>query len=204
MNRRTPFQIVLTGLCGAALLLGLSACKPAPPVGTAPQFDAKETKALEQLAEAGDPLEKYKLGKKFRDGDTVVRDLTNAAAWFRKSAEGGYAKGQYQLGLAYEEGQGVPKDPAEAVKWYTKASEQDNGNAQERLGFLVWKGEGAPKDLVQAHKWLALATANGEGKAAKGLKKIEVGMTPQQITEAKKLAAAFIPKKDYKEPEKAK
>ena len=72
----------------------------------------------------------------------------------------------------------------------------------EKLGFMLWKGEGTATNYVEAHKWLALAAADGEGKAAKGTKKIELSMSQQQIAEAKKLAAAFVPKKVFKKAEK--
>jgi TPR repeat protein len=185
---------------GGLTITCLTGCKKTegPPLAEAPKFNQKDMLALEAAAEAGDPVEKYKLGRKYRDGDTVPQNASNAVVWFRKSAEGGYAKAQYHLGLAYEQGEGVVTDAAEAVKWHKRAAEQDNGNAQERLGFLLWKGGGAVSNLVEAHKWLSLGAANGEGKAAKGVKKIEAAMNPQQIAEAKKLAAAFIPKKEYK------
>ncbi len=191
--------MLLSGL-GVLTLLCLGGCKDKPAVASAtpPRFDLKEIQSLEAAAEAGDPIEKYKLGRKYRDGDSVPQNASNAVVWFRKSAEAGYAKAQYHLGLAYELGQGTARNLGEAVRWHTRASEQDNGNAQERLGFLLWKGEGTATNLVGAYKWLSLATANGEGKAAKGLKKIELSMTPQQVAEARKLVAAFIPKKEYK------
>jgi TPR repeat protein len=192
------------GLSGLVLVLCLSACQkasPPPPQG-APKFNPQEAKALEAATEKADPVEKYSLGKKFRDGDTVPQSLTNAAVWFRKSAEGGYAKAQYHLGMAYEDGEGVAKDLSESTKWYTRAANQDFAKAQEKLGLILWKGEGAPKNLVEAYKWLSLAAAGGEGKAAKSLKKIELSMTPQQITDAKKLVGAFLPKKEYKKKAK--
>jgi uncharacterized protein len=192
-----------TGLTGLALLMCLSACqKASPPPQGVPKFNPQEIKALEQAAETADAEAKYNLGKKFRDGDTVPQSLTNAAVWFRKSAEAGYAKAQYHLALACEEGEGLTKDLTEATKWHTRAANQDFAKAQERLGFILWKGEGVPKNLVEAYKWLNLAAAGGEGKAAKSLKKIELSMTPQQVTEAKKLVGAFLPKKEYKKKAK--
>jgi uncharacterized protein len=204
MKRSARIVVVMGGLFSLVVLFGLSACKPAAPPTGAPQFASKEIAALEQAAEAGDPLEKYNLGRKFRDGDTVPKNLTNAAVWFRKSADGGYAKAQYHLGLACEEGEGLPKDLAEAVKWYTKAANQDNAKAEEKLGYIYWKGEGAAKNLVEAYKWLSLAGDGGEAKAGKAAKKLELSMTPQQITEAKKLVAAFTPRKEFKKLRKDK
>jgi uncharacterized protein len=193
----------LRGACFVGLLsIALSACNKPSPASTEviPTLSDQQSKTMESMAEAGNPVAKYQLGKKYRDGDTLPQNLTNSVVWFRKAADAGYAKAQYHLGLAYEEGKGVARDLAEAAKWYTKAAEQDNGNAQEKLGYACWQGVGVATNLAEAHKWLTLAAANGEGKAAKGLKKLELSMTPQQLAEAKKLAAAFTPKKVYKEP----
>jgi uncharacterized protein len=204
MKSVTRMGAVISGMCGLALLLGLAACQPAAPQAGPPRFSSQEVAALEQAAEKGDPLDKYNLGKKFRDGDTVPQSFTNAAVWFRKAADGGYAKAQYHLGLAYEDGEGLAKDMAEAVKWYRKAADQDNAKAQEKLGFILWKGDGVAKNLVEAHKWLSLAGEGGEAKAGKAVKKIELSMTPQEITEAKKQAAAFTPRKEFKKLRKDK
>jgi uncharacterized protein len=193
----------LRAACFVGLLsIALSACnkQSPPPTEVTPTLSDQQIKTMESMAESGNPVAKYQLGKKYRDGDTVPQNPTNSVVWFRKAADAGYAKAQYHLGLAYEEGKGAGRDLAEAARWYTKAAEQGNSNAQEKLGFAFWKGAGVATNLVEAHKWLTLAAANGEGKAAKGLKRLELSMAPQQLAEAKKLAAAFTPKKVYKEP----
>jgi uncharacterized protein len=190
-------------LLSLTLPLTITGCSKGGP-SEGPKFSASQVSALEKAAEVGDPVDKYSLGKKFRDGDAVPQNLTNAVIWFRKSAEAGYAKAQYHLGIAFQDGEGGRKDLVEAVRWYTKAAEQNHAKAQEKLGNMFWKGEGGTKNLVEAHKWLSLAAAGGENKAAKGVKKMELSMTPQQIAEAKKLAAGFIPKKDYKKSDKEK
>jgi hypothetical protein len=204
MRRANRPSAAFFGLAGLALVLLLAACKQegstAAPVAV--KLSLAQIKALEQSAEAGDATEKYNLGKKYRDGDVVPQNLTNAAIWFRKAAAAGHAKAQYHLGLACQEGEGVAKNVAEAAKWYALAAEQDHSKAQERIGLMCWNGEGVAKDLVEAHKWLSLAAANGEHKAAKGVKKLELSMSLQQIAEAKKLVAAFAPKKALKKASK--
>jgi TPR repeat protein len=200
MKSANRFLAVVVGSSGLILVLLLAACNQEGAKGKSggPQLNARQIKALEEVAEAGDAADKYSLAKKFRDGDTVPLSLTNAANWYRKSAESGYAKAQYHMGIACQMGEGVAKDPAEAAKWFLKASDQGYAKAQEKLGYLCWKGEGLAKNLVDAYKWHTLAAAGGEGKAAKALKKLELAMTPQQVADAKKAAAAFMPKKVYK------
>ncbi len=206
MKRANCFLVSTTAFLGLSLTLLLAACSPEGSKGKvgAPKLSAAQVKALEDVAEKGDAVEKYNLGRKFREGDTVPLSLTNAAVWFRKAAEAGYAKAQYHLGIACQMGEGLAKDAAEAAKWYGKAAEQDHSKAQEKLGYMCWKGEGLAKNLVEAYKWLTLAAANGEHKATKALKKLELAMTPQQVADAKKAAAAFMPKKTYKKTDKDK
>ncbi|MBI5383391.1 MAG: sel1 repeat family protein [Verrucomicrobia bacterium] len=203
-SKRSWFAAILACL---VLTLGLTACEAGKDKQTGsgpPQLTKDQIKEWEQAADKGDAHDKFALGKKFRDGVEVAQNFTNAAVWFRKASEAGHAKAQYQLALSYREGHGVAKDEAEAAKWLLKASEQGNGNAMEELGFMLWKGQGVTTNYVEAHKWLTLAAAEGEGKAAKGAKKLELSMNPQQIAEAKKLEASFIPKKVFTRPDKKK
>lgn len=183
-------------------LLVAAGCAKNQATNEPPKLTKDQIRAWQQAAEKGDALVKYSLARLYRDGEGIPKDLTNAAVWFQKSAAAGYAKAQYHLGLAFQEGAGVPKDEEEAAKWFEKAAEQGNANAQELLGFMYWKGTGVTTNCVAAHKWLTLAAANGEGKAAKGVKKLELSMSPPQITEARKLEAAFTPKRIFKKPGK--
>ena len=198
----------LISWCFVGTLLGavglwLAACGRKP-VAETPRLSHGQIKEWESAAEKGDAYDKYNVGRMYRDGEGMPKDLTNSVVWFRKSAEGGYAKGQYHLAIAYQGGEGVGKSAEEAAKWFEKSSEQGYAKAQEKLGFIYWKGEGVVRNLVSAHKWLSLAAAGGENKAAKNVKKIELSMTPQQISEAKKLRESFAPKKLFKKPDKEK
>lgn len=167
-------------------------------------LNEKQIKAWEDKAEKGTPEDKYKLAKLYRDGDGLPKDPAKAVQWFTKAAEAGHAKAQYQLGLCYQDGFGVTQNVQEAMKWYIKSAEQGNGNAMEKLGFMYWTGEGGQTNYIEAYKWLSLAAAEGEGKAAKGLKKLEGLLNQQQINEAKKLVAAFVPKKSKATKESSK
>lgn len=204
MKIQRPILFLTIALFGLFILSGCGknesgAEQSGKPTGLLTQ---KQIREWEETAAKGTPEDQYKLAKLYRDGDGMPKDLAAAAKWFQKAAEAGHAKAQYQLGLLYHEGMGVTQNFQEAIKWYTKAAEQGNGNAQEKLGFMYWTGEGVQQNYVEAYKWLSLAAAEGEGKAAKGLKKLEGIMNQQQINEAKKLVAAFVPKKTSKKASK--
>ena len=129
-------------------------------------------------AEAGEALAQFNLGGMYANGEGVLKDATQAVAWYRKAADQGYASAQFNLGVMYANGEGVPKDATQAIAWYRKATDQGYASAQFNLGMIYANGEGVPKDAAQAVAWyrkaadqghasaqnnLGLAYANGEG-----------------------------------------
>ena len=87
------------------------------------------------------------------------------------------------------------QDLSEAVKWYRRAAAQGEGYAQFWLGMEAESGSCVPKDYVEAYKWYILGAAWDADIADKNREKIALLMTPKQIAEGKKRAAAFVPKK---------
>ncbi len=127
-------------------------------------------------------------------------DYAAALREFRPLAEQGNAKAQYNLGLMYYNGEGVPQDYAEAVKWYRKAAEQGHAKAQLFLGNMYGNGQGVPQDYVQAYMWYILAASRfppgkGHDLAVKNRDIVAEKMTPEQKSEAQKLAREWKPKK---------
>ncbi|MGH6953553.1 MAG: tetratricopeptide repeat protein, partial [Alphaproteobacteria bacterium] len=130
----------------------------------------------------------------------VPQDYAEAMKWYRKAADQGDAPAQNNLGFMYDSGWGVPQDYAEAAKWYRKAADQGIAIAQLNLGVSYELGDGGPRDYVEAHKWFNLAASRfppGElrdktEERRDGLAEI---MTPDQITEAHRLAREWKPKK---------
>src|SRR6266853_528756 len=87
--------------------------------------DQKPIEEVKAKAEAGDAESEVELGRRYDEGEGVVKDHAEAAKWFRKAAEQNLDNAQYSLGLCYYKGEGVTKDQVEAVKWYRKAAEQN-------------------------------------------------------------------------------
>ncbi len=146
-----------------------------------------------KAAEQGDAKAQFDLGLMYSEGEGVPKDYAEAVKWYRKAAEQGNAMAQTNLGLMYSEGEGVPKDYAEAVKWFRKAAEQGAAMAQYNLGSMYYKGEGVTRDYTEAYMWALLAAAQGYERAQAPLDFLEHHMTPNQISEAKKQAAAWQP-----------
>ena len=131
----------------------------------------------------------------FEDGYAAFEsgDYAQAMKWFRLGADQGDAFAQYNLGFMYQEGQGVPQDYAEAVKWYRLAADQGLANAQSNLGNMYYNGQGVLQDYVLAHMWFNLAAARGEEAAVKNRDVTASEMTPDQLTEAQRLARDWKP-----------
>ncbi len=122
-------------------------------------------------------------------------DYATAIREWRPLAEQGDGDAQNNLGVMYDYGQGVPRDDAKAVKWYRKAAEQGYAKAQNNLGTMYRHGNGVTKDFVLAHMWFNLAAAQGDKTSSGDRRIIAREMTPAQISEAKKLAREWKPKK---------
>ena len=128
----------------------------------------------------------------FQKGFAAYMDCDFAAALreFRPLATQGNKDAQFNLGFMYEGGEGVAQDDVQAAVWYRKSAEQGHSLAQHRLGISYREGIGVPKDYVQAHMWFNLAACI----AAEDQDKLEELMTPDQITEAQRLARGWTEK----------
>lgn len=100
----------------------------------------------------------------------------------------GHAPSQYNLGVMHEWGNGVPKDNVKAMKWYRLSAERSHKDAQNNLGAMYSKGEGAEQSFVDALKWFVISAENGSEAGRKNIDIVEKRMTPEQITQARKLA----------------
>ena len=140
----------------------------------------------------------YDLGSCYAEGQGVMKDDAEAVKWYRKAADQNLPKAEYNLGVEYYFGRkGVPQDYFRAFKWFRKAAEQGLSRAQFNLGICYVKAEGTPKDYIEGYKWLNLAAAQNLEDAKQVLAEIEGRMTSEQIAEAQRLSAAFVPRKKH-------
>ena len=72
-------------------------------------FGAESLDEIRKKAAAGDAVAQYNLGWMYAKGNGVLKNSTEAAQWYRKSAEQGYADAQVFLSRCYYLGEGVPK-----------------------------------------------------------------------------------------------
>ena len=126
---------------------------------------ARAQSIFRPLAEAGDAVAQFYLGKMYAEGRGITKDETSGASWYQKAAEQGNARAQHNLALMYDDGRGVAKDATEAVRWYRMAADQGDADAQTDLGWSYYDGEGVAKDEAEAVRWFRKAAEQGDARA---------------------------------------
>ncbi|MCD6050438.1 MAG: sel1 repeat family protein [Verrucomicrobia bacterium] len=71
-----------------------------------------------------------------------------------------------------------------------------DSEGQYQLGFRYASGRGVPKNMVMAYKWLSMAAAQNHEQAIELKNMISERMTPDQISEAERLATAHVPQRE--------
>lgn len=150
------------------LVITITSFASAPAQAGSPDVCPREAKdfiAVQQKAEAKDPVAQtalascYDLGQHVRpDGKEAIRLLTEAAGQ-------GYAPAQYELGRIYLYGRGVPADYAKALLWERKAAEQGDPRAERDLAFMYERGFGVDHDAAQVAALNRKAAERGDPQA---------------------------------------
>jgi uncharacterized protein len=126
-------------------------------------------------------------------------DYATALKTFQSLATQGNAEAQNNLGELFGKGQGTPQDYSQARQWYEKAAAQGNALAQNNLAELYFAGLGTTQDYVRAYLWVSLAAVHMKGdeqkQAEENRNDVAGRMTPEQITEAKRLTQQCMERK---------
>lgn len=125
---------------------------------------AKQTKGHSpDESSAGRGFAQYALGKKYRDGQGVERNIQKAVELFTLAAKQGNSFAAFALGKMYlSNDASLPRDGTTALNWITYASERGNQFAQYYLGKLLLKGaDGIPQDTNAALRWLRASVEQG-------------------------------------------
>ncbi len=159
---------------------------------------------LRLKANLGDARSQFYLGSEVYGSGygEIAKDSKQAFKWIRMSADKGYPMAQLDMGAMYAKGMGVPKDEAESLKWYHKAAENwrksaEHGDADSQLwlGVMHRDGLGMGKDPVEAYKCFILASAEPRQLGVACRDQISKQMTPEEISEGKQRASAFVARK---------
>lgn len=133
------------------------------------------------LAEGGDPASQFNLAMMYVRGESLERDLSMAAQWFRKAAEQDQVSAQARLGALYAHGQGVQQDFGKAAKWLFKAARANHGPGQYDLAVLYANGSGVGQDYSEAYYWFTMSAINGFTPAQEAQKTLRQMLPPVQI-----------------------
>jgi TPR repeat protein len=155
------------------------------------QDEQQARRFFEQAARQGSARAQLNLGRMYAKGLGVVPSYAKALPWYEKAAAQGYSDAQYTLGLLYVTGTGAPLDYRKAYQLFLGAAEQNNASAQYQLGLMYFKGKAVRLDLVEALKWMILADKYPQAVSYRSY--IEAQMSPQQIKQAKEMAAGWEP-----------
>jgi TPR repeat protein len=144
-------------------------------------------------AAAGDSYTQVQFGLAREYGQGLPKDESAALDWYRKAASLGNPQGEFRFGWLLHQGHGAPRDTAAAATWYRKAAEANVAIAQNNLGVLLEKGDGVSPDPVEAYKWYCVAAKAQLPIAEGNKKKFAATLSPEQIAEAERRAAAWKP-----------
>ena len=89
---------------------------------------------------------------------------------------------------AYDRG-----DYATAHQLFRPLADQGYAGAQFNLGFMYDNGQGVAQDYARAHMWFNLSAAQGNEAGLVNRDGFAQFLTPEQITEAQRLAREWRP-----------
>ena len=189
-----------------------TACKDHPSVAACIE---RATRQARELAEAGDRIAQYQLGRYsgHLDKDTALlrraaengfvpaqnslgfslkdsEDWTEAARWFRRSARQGHPVGQYQLGLAHYRGRGVARDRGRAFELMLSAARSGHAIAEYGVGLAYEDGHGTQRDSAKSRRWIQRAADRGLEEAREKLRSLDMASTAGAIEHTTVMRAA--------------
>jgi TPR repeat protein len=147
-------------------------------------------------AEQGDAAGAYGLGVRYMVGQGVPQNNAEAQKWFEVAAANGHGDAAYDLAILYQNRAQAHWNIADVITeaMYLKiAANQGIADGQCLLGFFYKEGSGVPLNNITAYKWMSLGIKNGSAQCEKALPLLQASMSPADIAEAKRRAAAFQP-----------
>ncbi len=117
--------------------------------------------ALRPLAEAGDVMAQYRLGRIAAD----ARDYPAAYRWFLMAARNGHSVSQAAVAAMLEEGKGVTADRKAAESWRRQAAANGHAGSLMTLALAGLSGNPDAAALTRAAGMLRLAADLGDAAA---------------------------------------
>lgn len=144
----------------------------------------------EKAADQGSANAMFNIGVMHDKGFQVDQSFDEAFKWYQKAAALDFPEALYNLGIMYEYGQAATRDYAKAQEYYLMAAEKGEPSSQFAMGLIYDKGLGVERDPVLAYMWWDI-TGKGHIHAEHNRDSLAEEMTPEQISEARRLAAKW-------------
>jgi len=153
-------------------------------------------KWYERSAESGFAPAQYIIGNFNEKGIGLERNPAKAATWYEAAANNGNLIAMHNLAVLYATPGALSEQPdmARAFEWFKKAAVHGVRDSQVNAGIFHTNGAAnGETNLVEAYKWFAVAGAAGDKDAISKREVVGNAMRPDQLEEAKKLAAEWKP-----------
>lgn len=118
----------------------------------------------------------------------IDRNYPEGVKWLRRAVDAGNVDAMNELARLYMQGQGVPKDIKESVALTRRAAIAGNQGARQSMVEYYVNGTGVPADAMRAQVWALIAERKGDGISPEGRGVLTGLLTPEQRTEAERLA----------------
>lgn len=120
---------------------------------------------FQKAADAGSDYGKWNLGKLYKDGNGVEKNIDKALSLLTQSANEGCTGAMESLAKIYLTGDGVNKNGEEAIKWYLKAVNAGKNDYLLDIAFIYLKGKSVSKDVDKAIHYYKTAAEKGVKQA---------------------------------------
>ena len=98
---------------------------------------------------------------------------------------------QFELGQMFQQGSETMRDYRQSAKWYQQSAKHGYRRAQHLLGAMYAQGRGVARNHIKAYAWCKVSAAQHSRRALLKLRKIELNMSAEQVSQARKLARQY-------------
>ena len=117
-----------------------------PQKDLAPLFYGRAVERIRQLAESGDPVATFHMGKIHALGISIPQNLPLAVKWYKKAMALGDPRSHANLGWFYQSGYGVPLNKKRAFELLSFGADNGIHSARASVGLMRLTGEGCTAD----------------------------------------------------------
>lgn len=124
------------------------------------------TKWYKKAAKLGDSYAQRQLGRRYREGKGIRKNIPNAIKWFQRSGENGDSSAWYSLGWTLLHSGEKYIDAARAKSSYKLAIKGGNNKGYIGIGWMYQRGTGVTISEKKSIRWFNKAVDSEESSAA--------------------------------------